>query len=136
VFGLAGGCVAGYQIGRKDVAEKAEAVETSGVRTGKPPKPAEAGPRLPAGVISRQEFEAAVRGKTRDQVTAAVGRPDETREKVPAGTYNAGLGQKLTFTYDWWYYKGRVMNDATGRPYAAVGIRFGGGGTVEQIEYP
>jgi hypothetical protein len=89
--------------------------------------------------MTRKAFEAAVRGKTPEQVTAAVGRPDDTREKVPGETtFIPGPfgGQSITYGFDWWVYRGRVINEATGQPYRAVAVRFGDGRRVDQFEYP
>jgi hypothetical protein len=94
-----------------------------------------------AAVLSRKEFEAAVRGKTKDEVVAAVGRPDETRELVPepggAGRPGGrGKGDLAADRFDWWEFRDRVRDEAAGKPYAAVRVRFGADGTADRIEYP
>jgi hypothetical protein len=90
--------------------------------------------------MTKKEFEAAVRGKTKDQIITAVGRPDETRENVPQQSRQTtpdgvGAGPGPTFHFDWWVYRGRVMNEATGRPYAEVRVRIGPAGVADIFEY-
>ena len=101
---------------------------------------AKAGPGA-APVMSRKEFEAAVRGKKPDEVAAAVGRPDETREQVPEPGRvlkpdGRDTGERPTLRFDWWVFRGRVRDEATGKPYAAVRVRFGPDGKADRIEYP
>ena len=89
----------------------------------------------------RAEFEAAVRGKTREQVVAAVGPPDDVQERVyveerPPGRGGPGTGTKRGWFADWLVYRGRVTDDATGRAYAQVRVRFGPDGKADRIEYP
>jgi hypothetical protein len=94
-----------------------------------------------APVVSRKEFEAAVRGRKRDEIVAALGRPDETRERVPEpgrvpGPDGRDTGERLADRFDWWVFRDRVRNEATGKPYATVRVRFGPDGTADRIEYP
>jgi hypothetical protein len=91
--------------------------------------------------MARAAFEAAVRGKKQDEVVAAVGRPDETREQVPepGGVLQPGgrdKGEKAADRFDWWVFRDRVKNEATGKPYASVRVRFGPDGKADRIEYP
>jgi hypothetical protein len=124
------------------VAERQEAIAEANQAEMLAPAPkaavAKAAERL---VLARKDFEAAVRGKTRDEVTAAVGKPDETRERVPeygkvATPGGPATGEKIALSYDWWVFKGRVSNEATGKPYPAVRVRFGPAGKADLIEYP
>jgi len=92
-------------------------------------------------VLSRKEFEAAVRGMKQNEIVAAVGRPDETREQVPepgavAAPDGRGKGERATERFDWWVFRDRVKNDATGKPYDSVRVRFGADGKADRIEYP
>jgi hypothetical protein len=64
-------------------------------------------------VWTRDEFRAAVMGKTPEEVIAAVGRPD--------GTDDAPDGRPLV-----WYYWDRVMNPATGDTDSGI-LDFEGG---------
>ena len=90
-------------------------------------------------VLSRKDFEAAVRGKTRDEVTKAIGRPDHTREEIheqgPAGKEVKDAERVVTARVDWWMYRDRVSNEATGKPYAEVRVRFGPTGQADRFEY-
>ena len=136
VFGCIGGGIGGYQIRKGQ--ETAPVASTATAAPQAPTGPANS-PRptgRPTGPMSRKAFEAAVTGKTQDQIIAAVGRPDDTRERVPGGSYNAGAGMKLTFTFDWWVYHNRVINDATGKPYPTVAVRFAMDGKADRFEYP
>ena len=89
--------------------------------------------------LSRTDFEAAVRGKTRDEVTKAVGRPDRTREEIhePGSVAKEGKGAApvVTARFDWWVYRDRVTDEATGKPYAEVSVRFGPAGQADRFEY-
>jgi hypothetical protein len=91
-----------------------------------------------APAMTRSEFEKAVRGKTQAEIIAAVGRPDDTRENVPGETLRGAgpLGGNITFNYNWWVFRNRVMNEATGKPYATVAIRFGHDGKADRFDYP
>jgi hypothetical protein len=76
-------------------------------------------------VLSRQDFEAAVRWKNGDQIIAAVGRPDDTRD-----------GGGVTTKFEWWIFRGRVMNPATGKPYPVASVQMEYGKQTGRIEYP
>ena len=82
--------------------------------------------------FTRKQFEDKVRGKTREEVIAAVGRPDETREKVAGEDLRPAGGALLQ--YDWWIFRGRVMNDATAKP-SQVAVRFNYDGKADRFEY-
>jgi hypothetical protein len=91
-------------------------------------------------LLSRKDFEAAVRGKTRDQIIAAVGRPDETREQTERGKVltpgGRDTGERIgSWTVEWWVYRDRVANDATGKPYPTVRVRIGPQETGDMVEY-
>lgn len=92
------------------------------------PAPAE----VPPGkrVWSRNDFAVAVEGKTKDEVIAAVGRPDETKESVNDPLIIRGNAKfaprEIERLYDWWLFRDRVMNAITGKPYARVLVRFDG----------
>jgi hypothetical protein len=90
--------------------------------------------------LGGKDFEAAVRGKTRDEVTKAVGRPDHTREEILEGGRVAqdakDAGRAVAARFDWWVYRERVTNDATGKPYAEARVRFGADGRADRIEFP
>jgi len=87
--------------------------------------------------ISQQDFERKVRDKTRKEVIAAVGRPNEVREKVVEhGTVVVGgkeTGERVPYQFDWWTYRDRVINEATGKPYPAVQVRFNENGKADLI---
>jgi hypothetical protein len=90
--------------------------------------------------LGRTAFEAAVRGKTRDEVARAVGRPDHTREEIhepgPVAEKGKHGGPVAADRFDWWAYRDRVTNEATNKPYAEVRVRFGADGRVDRTEYP
>jgi hypothetical protein len=100
------------------------------------PEPA-AKPPAARPSMSRAAFETAVRGRTRDEVIAAVGRPDETRERVPGEVLRGAgpLGGNITLQYDWWHFHDRVTNDATAKPYTLVRVRFSYDGKADRFEY-
>jgi hypothetical protein len=77
VFGCVGGGIGGYQI------RKGQEAAPQVVPKPAPPSDAQRSPARPSGPMSRKAFDAAVTGKTRDQIIAAVGRLDDTRERVP-----------------------------------------------------
>lgn len=84
----------------------------------------------------RDQFESAVSGKTKEQVIATVGRPDETKE-LPGGSLRDGeTGVRITFKFEWWEFRGRVQNEVTGKPYPWVRIRFSHDGKVDVVELP
>jgi hypothetical protein len=87
---------------------------------------------------SRKDFEGAVRGKTRDEVTKALGRPAHTHEEIhelgPVGPEGRGAGV-VAARFDWWVYRDRVTDDATGKPFAEVRVRFGPTGLADRFEY-
>ena len=56
-------------------------------------------------VMLRKDFEAAVMGKTPDEVLAAVGRPDETVQMPGEDT---------------WFYRGKVKDPITGNVSTAI----------------
>jgi hypothetical protein len=105
------------------------------------PDPAALGPaRANRRVMSKVDFESAVRGKTRDEITAAVGQPNLTRKQVPekakvARPGGQDTGEQITFYYDWSEFHNRVINPDTGKPYPVVKVRFDGG-KADRIEYP
>jgi hypothetical protein len=105
------------------------------------PEPAmpEPGATKPA-TLSRKDFEGKVRDKTRNEVIAAVGRPNETREKVlqygPVFEGGKDTGERVPYYFDWWIYRDRVINEATGKPYSAVRVRFNENGKADLIAYP
>jgi hypothetical protein len=68
-------------------------------------------------VYTRDEFRAAVKGKTPEQVIAAVGRPSVTNDN-PDGTPRT------------WFYGDRVTDPATGKPDRGV-LDFAGGKVSE-----
>ncbi len=127
---LVGGCIVGVVFirGAKKVVEQAESKEQAAGGAAK----VEPKAGTPRKVISRKEFEAAVSGRTRDQITAVVGRPDDTKDNVPG---QGGVG-RVTFTYNWWYFWDRVANEATGKPYPIVAVRFNANGIADRIDYP
>jgi hypothetical protein len=81
-----------------------------------------------------------VRDKTRNEVVAAVGRPNETREKVlqygPVFAGGKDTGERVPYYFDWWIYRDRVVNEGTGKPYPAVRVRFNENGKADLIVYP
>jgi hypothetical protein len=83
-------------------------------------------PKQPAlKVWSKQDFEQAVLNKSTAEVIATVGRPDDTE------TNNGpSVGLLVTAT---WYYRNRVMNDVTGRPYAYVMVQVQQHKQVDQV---
>jgi hypothetical protein len=91
-------------------------------------------------LLSRKDFEAAVRGKTRDAVTRAVGRPHHTREEIheqgPAAKDGKDAEPVVAARFDWWVFRNRVNDDVTGKLYAEVRVRFGADGRADRIEYP
>jgi hypothetical protein len=88
-------------------------------------------------VMARAAFEAAVRGKTRAEIVAAVGPPDETRDGVPVLQPDGrDAGKAVAVQFDWWVFRDRVKDEATGKPYATVRVRFGPDGKADRIEYP
>jgi hypothetical protein len=70
-------------------------------------------------VYTRQEFRDLVTGKTPDEVTRAVGRPDETSED----------GDAIR-----WTYRGRVQDPGPGQPAAAPVVVFREG-KVAEVQY-
>jgi hypothetical protein len=127
-IGCLGGGVVGYQIRKGSESGS----RSFGIAGGEPGK----NDRGSLKLMSKKEFETAVGGKTRDQIAATVGRPDETREKVRGESFNTGPAGNITWVYDWWLFHDRVLNDATGRPYAVVAIRFNYDGKADRVEYP
>jgi hypothetical protein len=128
-LGCLGGGLAGYRMGRTPGTEPAG------------DKAVAAGPAARTGVLSRKDFEAAVRGKTKEQIIAAVGRPDDThtqREDVKVVTATGeDTGRRMGHVdFEWWVFRGRVLNDATGKPYPEVAVRIGGSDKADLIEYP
>jgi hypothetical protein len=105
------------------------------------PEPAvpDAGATRPT-TLSRKDFEDKVRDKTRNEVIAAVGRPNETREKVlqygPVFEGGKNTGERVPYYFDWWIYRDRVINETTGKPYSAVRVRFNENGKADVIAYP
>jgi hypothetical protein len=67
-------------------------------------------------VYDRAKFRGLVLGRTPDEVTAAVGKPDRT---VESGT--------AVF----WYYEGRTVNPTTGKPDKKVQVVFQYGRVTE-----
>src|SRR4051812_16005132 len=68
---------------------------------------------------TRDEFKALVMGKTPDEVIAAVGKPDETREDDRGQT---------------WYYKNRTLDPITSKADYQVRVRFRDG-LVANVTY-
>jgi hypothetical protein len=93
--------------------------------------------RKRSATLSRKEFESKVQGKTRDEVMAAVGGPDAMQMSVPGGDEpGGGDAGGLVPAVHWWVYRDRVVNEATGKPYPTVRVRFNDSGKVDRIEYP
>jgi hypothetical protein len=120
------------------VAERQEAIAEANqaeIRAQAPKAAAAKGGARP--VMARAAFEAAVRGKTRAEIVAAAGPPDETRDGLP-GLKPDGrdAGQPVDIKLDWWVFRDRVKDEATGKPYATVRVRFDADGRADRIEYP
>jgi hypothetical protein len=93
----------------------------------------------PARILTKKEFEAAVVGHTKDEIIAAIGGPDDTREKILATRVpGAGPGRVsgVSFSYTWCVFRNRVLNDDTGKLYASVAVRIGPEGKGDLTEYP
>jgi len=124
---------------RVDVANPA-AMRPAEPQPGLDPVPAEpeAGATNPAP-LSQQDFERKVKDKSRKEVIAAVGQPNEIREKVlEHGTVVVGgkeTGERVPYIFDWWTYRDRVINEATGKPYPVVRVRFNEDGKADFILY-
>jgi hypothetical protein len=90
-------------------------------------------------MLSQQDFERKVKDKTQKEVIAAVGRPNETRERVlehgPVFEGGKDTGERVPYHFDWWTYRERVINAATGKPYPAVRVRFNEDGKADLILY-
>ena len=118
-------------------AVRAEQVRLAGEK-GAPEREVGPAPRVVGGrQLGRREFDAAVRGKSRDQIVAAVGPPEDVRERVyveerPPGPRNRVHG----WFADWLVFRNRVTDDATGAVYAEVRVRIGPDGKADRIEYP
>jgi hypothetical protein len=82
----------------------------------------------PMPVQSRKDFDARVKNKSKDEIIAAVGRPDE-EIGPPAGLAAPGA-PALT-----WFYHNRVRSD-DGELYASVAVWLNREGVAYRIEYP
>lgn len=117
VIGSVGGGCIGYRIGLPSDAP----TTTGGTSKGSSARG--------DGTFTRKEFEALVIGKTKNQIIAAVGRPDDTTDQVPRHP------RVLALHTEWWYYHKRVINDDTGNPYSIARVYM----TYDkayQVDYP
>jgi hypothetical protein len=101
-----------------------------------PGKAAPAGPPKPAEpkqvLFSRKDFESAVLNKSKQQVIDAVGRPDDTTDNVPRPTGR----NVISFHSEWWYFRNRVLNPDTGKPYPIARVWIDQGDKAFRIDYP
>jgi hypothetical protein len=93
-------------------------------------KPAISADSLKAKVFSKKEFEALVLNKTKQQIIGAVGRPDDTTTDVdrPKGV--------ISFLQEYWYFRDRVLNEDTGKPYRVARVFIKQGDEAYRIDYP
>ena len=86
-----------------------------------------------AKTYTRDEFRRLVMGKTGDEIVAAVGRPDDARKDVAGETRRDGV--IVTENHDWWEFRDRVLNDATGKPFSRAAVRFNNKGQADRLDY-
>ncbi len=79
-----------------------------------------AGPAQATKRVAREVFTEKVKGKTADEVTAAVGRPDSTTE---------GIGHPM------WVYRDRTYDRVSGKEDSSVFLHFDRFGRVETVSY-
>lgn len=67
-------------------------------------------------LLTQKEFESMVMNKSREQIIASVGRPDDITTEAPN---SKAKGVSLSA---YWYFKERVLNEATGKPYPTARV--------------
>ncbi len=80
-------------------------------------------------LIDRSEFEKAVVNRRKEDIIAAVGRPDDTQELPFNPQRPSVLAAK-------WIYRNRVKNADTGKAYAVVAIWMNAESVGYHVEYP
>lgn len=91
-------------------------------------------PEAREGTLNRDDFESQLTGRTRREVVATIGYPDQVMRDMPSGK-GAGLPDQLASSYDWWGWRTYVVDPANGQTYRIAIVRFGPTGTVDRFDY-